>query len=52
MSKWTIWYDCGRGGGEFFWEWWTVSDGTSSFRCFSEEDADWLCELLNKQCPP
>ena len=30
-----------------FWEWWTVSNGTRSFKCDSEGDAKWLAELLN-----
>jgi hypothetical protein len=47
--KWTIEYDNDTGpndGG--FWEWWTVSDGAHSFKCDSEEDAKWLCDLLNR----
>ena len=30
-----------------FWEWWEVSDGNRSFECSSEEDAQFLCDLLN-----
>jgi hypothetical protein len=46
--KWTIEYDNDTGpGDEGFWEWWTVSDVARSFKCDSEEDAKWLCELLN-----
>lgn len=32
-----------------FWEWWTVTDGEKSFKCDKEEDAKWLCDLLNKE---
>lgn len=31
-----------------FWEWWTVSSENRSFKCDSDDDAVWLCELLNK----
>ena len=32
---------------EGFYEWWTVTNGTRSFKCNSEEDANWLCGMLN-----
>jgi len=28
-------------------EWWEVTDGKKAFNCCSEEDAQWLCGLLN-----
>jgi len=30
-----------------FREWWYISNGERSFKADSEEDAKWLCELLN-----
>jgi hypothetical protein len=33
---------------EGFWEWWEVTDGKRTFKSNSEEDANWLCEALNK----
>jgi hypothetical protein len=30
-----------------FWEWWTVTDDTRSFKCEAEADAIWLRDLLN-----
>lgn len=47
--KWNIEYDNDTGKGGGFWEWWTVSDGERSYKCDSEEDAKWLCELLNRE---
>jgi len=41
-------YDSDTGSGdEGFWDWWTVANGKRSFRCFTEEDANYLCDLLN-----
>lgn len=34
---------------EKFWQWWEVTDGTRVFKCDREEDAVWLCDLLNQQ---
>lgn len=52
MNKWKIEYDNDTGSGdEGFWEWWTVSDGTRSFKCNSEDDAEWLAETLNAMKP-
>jgi hypothetical protein len=47
----TIEYDNDTGPtDEGFWEWWTISDGKRSFRCdSSEQDAQWLCNILNKK---
>ena len=33
---------------ESFWEWWEVTDDEKTFKTNSEEDANWLCDLLNK----
>jgi hypothetical protein len=45
---WKIEYDNDTGhSDEWFWEWWDVTDGTKSFRCSSQEEADWLCNHLN-----
>lgn len=36
-------------GDESFWEWWNVTDGDArTFECTSSEDAEWLCEMLNR----
>lgn len=48
-EKWTIEYDNDTGAGdEGFWEWWTVSKAETSFRCYNNLDAIFLCNLLNK----
>lgn len=47
-AAWRIEYDNDVGpddGG--FWEWWTVTDGTKSFKCDSKPEAEWLCAKLN-----
>lgn len=31
-----------------FYEWFTITDGIKVFKCDFEEDADWLCDKLNK----
>lgn len=47
--KWEIEYDNDTGpSDEGFLEWWTVSDGARSFKCGSKEDAEWLCDMLNR----
>ena len=47
--KWNIDYDNDTGyDDEGFWEWWTVSDEQRSFKCDSEDDAKWLCDILNR----
>jgi len=52
MNKWKIEYDNDTGpGDEGFWEWWTVTDGTRSFKCNFEDDAKWLAETLNASAP-
>lgn len=46
---WKIEYDNDTGpNDEGFEEWWTVTNGESSFRSRNEEDAQWLCEILNE----
>jgi hypothetical protein len=49
MDKWTIeWQnDVGPNDG-YYSEWWTVSDGKKSFDSRNQDDAIWLCNLLNK----
>ena len=50
---WTIEYDNDTGPmDEGFWEWWTVTDGTKSFKCNSESEAKWLCDILNEYAKP
>ncbi len=46
---WKIEYDNDVGpNDEGFWEWWTVSNGERTFKTDSEEDAQWLSDLLKK----
>ena len=46
---WEIEYDNDTGpDDEGFGEWWTVSREDRSFKTDTEEDAKWLCDLLNK----
>jgi hypothetical protein len=33
---------------EGFWEWYEVTDGNRTFKSNSGEDANWLCDELNK----
>ena len=47
MSKWYIEYDNDGNGG--YSQWWDVTDGDTEFRAWNEEDAKWLCELLNEE---
>ncbi len=47
--EWNIEYDNDVGeNDESFWEWWTVRNGARFFKCDTEEDAHWLCDLLNR----
>lgn len=32
-----------------FWEWWSVTDGHKSFRCVTEEDAEQVTQVMNKE---
>jgi hypothetical protein len=51
-DPWTIEYDNDTGpDDDGFWEWWTVTNGTRSFKCDDKADAKWLAELLNAQRP-
>ena len=34
---------------EYFVEWWNVTNNEKFFRCRSEDDAEWLLEILNSQ---
>ena len=46
--NWTIEYENDVGpNDEGFWCWWNVTDGTRTFEANTEEDAKWLCDLLN-----
>lgn len=46
---WTIEYDNEVGpNDDRFREWCIVTDGTRQYRCDTESDARWLCELLNR----
>jgi len=44
-KKWEIEYD--NWGEDGFSEWRHVTDGEKSFKCYEEEDAKWLCGILN-----
>ncbi len=37
--------------GEVDGEWFIVTDGGREFQAFDEDDARWLCELLNENAP-
>lgn len=46
-AEWTITYENDTGpDDDGFWEWWTVSNGTTSFECDSKADAEWLRNIL------
>ena len=46
---WKIEYDNDVGSDDGgFWEWWVISDGNRSFESKDENDAKWLCDLLNE----
>jgi hypothetical protein len=48
--KWRVVYSNDVGpDDDGFWEWWEVTDGKRTFKSDSEEDAEWLCAVLNKQ---
>lgn len=47
--KYEVEYDNDTGpDDEGFYEFWKISNGESTFTAYSEGDANWLCELLNK----
>lgn len=46
--KWTIEYGNETGpNDEGFWEWWNVIDGDRVFKCYTENQAQWLADKLN-----
>ena len=47
---WQVTYenDSGPNDDEGFAEWWVISDGDHSFNADIEEEALWLCHLLNE----
>lgn len=53
MSGWKIEYDNDTGpNDEGFWEWWTVSNHEYSFKCSSEEEAEFLKRQLSMVWQP
>lgn len=50
VVRWQIEYgnDVGPNDGSF-WEWWCVTNGDKLFECKNENDAIWLCNLLNNK---
>lgn len=47
-TKWKVEYDNDTGpNDDNYYQFWTISDGNKVFTCYNEEDADWLCKLLN-----
>lgn len=47
--KWEIGYSNDTGGSDdYFVEWWSVSKGERSFKCDSEDDANFLQSVLNQ----
>lgn len=55
--KWGVWVverenDTGPDDGGYC-EWWDISDGETEYRTYDgEDDAQWLCDLLNAVKPP
>jgi len=48
--RWRIDYDNDKG----FSEWWTVTDNKNNEKycvCNTKEDAEWLCDILNRAAP-
>jgi hypothetical protein len=45
-DTWSIDYSVGDAG--FLDEWWHITNREKSYRCDSEEDAQWLCDQLNR----
>ncbi len=46
-EKWEITYDNDTGpGDDGYAEWWHVTKGEKSFKCYEEEDAKWLQYIL------
>lgn len=49
---WIIEWDNDTGwSDDYYTEWWHVINQDKSFRAYSEEDAQWLCNLLNEVKP-
>jgi hypothetical protein len=48
--KWKVEYDSDSSyeGEGAFWEWWQVTDGVTVFKTDYEEQANELCDILNK----
>ena len=47
MNNWRIYYDNDTGpDDESYWEWWTVTNDEKSFKCDSQEDAEWLLSII------
>ena len=50
MSIWRIDYDNDTGSDDdYFAEWWIVTNDIRSFECRSQDDANWLLDLLLTQ---
>ena len=48
MSEWKVEYQNDTGpNDDSYWEWWDVSNGKTNYKANTENDAVWLCELLN-----
>lgn len=49
-STWIVEYDNDTGpDDDSFWQWWNVTDGTTSYRASTEDEANSLCQTLNSQ---
>jgi hypothetical protein len=49
MNKWRVQYNNDTAqGDEFYWSWWEVTDDARTFKSSSEDDAQWLCDILNE----
>lgn len=49
---WSIEYENDVGpSDDYFIQWWNVTNGTMSFRCGTESEAEWLVDVLNEHEP-
>jgi hypothetical protein len=46
---WTVEYTNDVGADdEGFWEWWEITNGEKAFKSDTKDDAEFLCDLLNR----
>ncbi len=50
MKKYKVIYDNDTSSDdESYYQWWLVTNDDKLFECSDEDDANWLCKLLNSQ---